>query len=96
MLALLQVLEAEPGNVKALYRRAQGHLAEQDLVEAELDIRAALLVSQPAKTSSHRTNVTVEAQSSDASSDIRFHDMQSTMTSAALAWRSIRRRSGRP
>ena len=41
---LLQVLEAEPGNVKALYRRAQGHLAEQDFVEAELDIRAALLV----------------------------------------------------
>ncbi len=46
----LQVLEAEPGNVKALYRRAQGHLAEQDLVEAELDIRAALLVSHPLHT----------------------------------------------
>ena len=44
---LLQVLETEPGNVKALYRRAQGYLAEQDFVEAELDIRAALLVSHP-------------------------------------------------
>ncbi len=41
---LLQVLEAESSNVKALYRRAQGHLAQQDFVEAELDIKAALLV----------------------------------------------------
>ena len=47
---MLQVLEAEPGNVKALYRRAQGHLAQQDYVEAELDIRAALLVSHPIET----------------------------------------------
>lgn len=46
---MLQVLETEPGNVKALYRRAQGHLAQQDFVEAELDIRAALLVSRPLK-----------------------------------------------
>ena len=44
---LPQVLEADPGNVKALYRRAQGHLAQQDYVEAELDIRAALLASHP-------------------------------------------------
>lgn len=38
------MLEAESNNVKALYRRAQGYLAQQDLVEAELDIKAALLV----------------------------------------------------
>ncbi len=43
-LLLTQVLETEPSNVKALYRRAQAHLAQQDFVEAELDIRAALLV----------------------------------------------------
>ena len=30
--------------MKALFRRAQAHLAQQDFVEAELDIRAALLV----------------------------------------------------
>ena len=54
VVSLLQVLEAEPGNVKALYRRAQGHLAEQDLVEAELDIRAALLVGHSTSSTSHQ------------------------------------------
>lgn len=43
-LLLTQVLEAEPSNVKALFRRAHAHLAQQDFLEAELDIRAALLV----------------------------------------------------
>ena len=41
---LLQVLQADSNNVKALFRRAQAHLAQQDFVEAELDIKAALLV----------------------------------------------------
>ena len=41
---LLQVLQADSSNVKALFRRAQAHLALQDFVEAELDIKAALLV----------------------------------------------------
>ncbi len=39
-----QVLAADPGCVKGLYRRAQAHLGQQDFVEAELDIRAALQV----------------------------------------------------
>ena len=37
-----QVLEADSGNAKALYRRAQAWLATEDWVEAELDIRAGL------------------------------------------------------
>ena len=41
---LLQVLQGDSSNVKALFRRAQAHLAQQDFVEAELDIKAALLV----------------------------------------------------
>lgn len=40
----LQVLEKDSQNVKALYRRAQAYLARQDLVEAEQDIKAALVV----------------------------------------------------
>ena len=30
--------------MKGLYRRAQAHLAQQDFVEAEMDIKAALQV----------------------------------------------------
>ena len=32
-----QVLEKDGGNVKALYRRAQGHLALADYVETEVN-----------------------------------------------------------
>ena len=45
-----QVLAADPGCVKGLYRRAQAHLGQQDFVEAEMDIRAALQVSSAAPT----------------------------------------------
>ena len=38
----VQVLDHDGSNVKALYRRAQAHLALQDVVEAEADIKAAL------------------------------------------------------
>ena len=38
-----QVLEKDGGNVKALYRRAQGHLALGDYVETETDLKRALL-----------------------------------------------------
>ena len=41
--AVPQVLDKDSGNVKALYRRAQGHLAVGDFVEAEVDLRRALL-----------------------------------------------------
>ena len=41
--AARQVLDKDGGNVKALYRRAQGHLAVADFVEAEVDLRRALL-----------------------------------------------------
>lgn len=37
-----KVLGVDPTNVKALYRRAQAHLANRDLVEAELDVKAGL------------------------------------------------------
>jgi hypothetical protein len=36
-------LDKDGGNVKALYRRAQGHLAVGDFVEAEVDLRRAML-----------------------------------------------------
>lgn len=38
-----KVLEVDPANVKALYRRAQARMALSDLLEAELDIKAGLL-----------------------------------------------------
>jgi hypothetical protein len=38
------VLEKNSGNTKALYRRAQAHMAAGDYVEAEVDIKAALQV----------------------------------------------------
>ena len=39
----MQVLEKDGGNVKALYRRAQGHLGVGDYVECEVDVKRALL-----------------------------------------------------
>lgn len=39
-----QVLEAESGNLKALYRRAQAYLASGDFVEAEMDIKQGLML----------------------------------------------------
>lgn len=44
-----QVLEKNSGNTKALYRRAQAHMAAGDYVEAEVDIKAALQVPSWAK-----------------------------------------------
>ena len=80
------MLEAEPGNVKALYRRAQGHLAEQDLVEAELDIRAALLVSHPTSITAYND---CHFRVAVFMSDMRSH-VQATMASAALAYRIMK------
>ncbi len=40
----VQVLGSNPSDVKALYRRAQAHLGQQDFVEAHVDIKAALQV----------------------------------------------------
>lgn len=42
-----QALEADPSNLKALYRRAQAWLATADFVEAELDIRRGLAGVRP-------------------------------------------------
>jgi FK506-binding protein 4/5 len=39
----MQVLELDPCNIKALYRRAQARIGTGDLLEAELDIKAGLL-----------------------------------------------------
>ena len=39
---LLQVLDVEFHNVKALYRRAQAYMEISDLFSAELDIKKAL------------------------------------------------------
>ena len=44
-----QVLEKNSGNTKALYRRAQAHMAAGDYVEAEVDIKAALQVPSGVK-----------------------------------------------
>ena len=44
LLHCIQVLESDPSNVKALYRRAQAYLGLQDFVEAQVDIKAALQV----------------------------------------------------
>lgn len=38
-----KVLDMEPSNVKALYRRAQARMGLAELVEAEVDIKAGLL-----------------------------------------------------
>ncbi|GAB4815844.1 hypothetical protein N2152v2_002890 [Parachlorella kessleri] len=38
------VLEADSSNLKALYRRAQAYLATGDFVEAEMDIKAGLVL----------------------------------------------------
>lgn len=40
----MQVLNSNPSDVKALYRRAQAHLGQHDFVEAHVDIKAALQV----------------------------------------------------
>eukprot|EP00955_Chlamydomonas_euryale_P003286 35252-Chlamydomonas_euryale.AAC.5 len=39
-----KVLEADPDNLKALFRRAQGFLGQQDFLEAELDIKRGLCI----------------------------------------------------
>ena len=41
----MQVLEIEPGNRKALYRRGQGHVAMGDAHLAVPDLEAALVAS---------------------------------------------------
>ena len=58
----MQVLQADASNVKALFRRAQAHLAQQDFVEAELDIRAALLVGASPSLNCGSSPHTVEEQ----------------------------------
>jgi hypothetical protein len=40
------VLEADSGSIKALYRRAQALLGAGDLVEAERDVKAGLLLEE--------------------------------------------------
>ncbi|CAL8470896.1 g10438 [Coccomyxa elongata] len=44
IVAANKVLGSNPSDVKALYRRAQAHLGQQDFVEAHVDIKAALQV----------------------------------------------------
>ena len=44
-----QVLEVDPTNVKALYRRAQSYIGTLDYLEAELDLKRGLEVD-PAST----------------------------------------------
>lgn len=38
------MLESDPSNIKALFRRAQAHMGKGDYVEAEQDVKAGLLV----------------------------------------------------
>ena len=42
-----EILALEPGNRKALYRRGQAHLAQQDAAPAVRDLRATLAASPP-------------------------------------------------
>lgn len=42
MLLAVQVLDMDPYNVKALYRRAQAYMATADLLEAERDVKIGL------------------------------------------------------
>lgn len=37
------MLELEPSNVKAIYRRAQAHIGMQDYMAAEMDVKKGLL-----------------------------------------------------
>lgn len=41
-----QVLDVDSANIKALYRRAQAYLAQGDLLEAERDVKAGLLLEE--------------------------------------------------
>lgn len=41
---MTQVLEQDPVNVKALYRRCQAYLKTSDLEKAEADIKRALII----------------------------------------------------
>lgn len=38
----MQVLERDPGNVKALFRRAQAYMVTQDYIEARQDLNLAI------------------------------------------------------
>lgn len=38
----MQVLEKDPGNVKALFRRAQAYMVTQDYIEARQDLNLAI------------------------------------------------------
>ena len=39
---MVQVLEKDPSNVKALFRRAQAYAATQDFIEARQDLELAI------------------------------------------------------
>ncbi len=41
----LQALEVDPNNTKAMYRRAQAYMGQGDNVEAEQDVKRALLLA---------------------------------------------------
>ena len=45
-----QVLEKDPNNVKALFRRAQAYMMTQDYIEAKQDLGSAIK-SEPANRS---------------------------------------------